>query len=65
MASEEWGMVALSQMATFLVVEQKFFYGDIVTPSQVICENGGIVVITRDKKTAPSINARLQKEHCM
>ena len=39
--SEEGGMVALSQMATFLAVEQKFFYGTSLTPSGVICENGG------------------------
>ena len=57
-------MVALSQMVTFKAVEQKKFYGDIVTPSEVICENGGIGVITRDEKTAPPINARLQKGHC-
>ena len=30
--SEEGGMVALSQMATFLAVEQKNFYGELVTP---------------------------------
>ena len=35
-----------------------------MTPSEVICENGGIVVLTRDEKTAPPMNARLQKEHC-
>jgi hypothetical protein len=51
-------------MTTFLGLEQKNFYEDIVTPSEVICENGGIVVITRDEKTAPPINARLQKGHC-
>ena len=31
-ASEEGGMVALSQMPTFLAVEQKNFYGELVTP---------------------------------
>ena len=58
-------MVALSQMATFLAVEQKFFYGDIVTPCSVTCENVRIVVIARDEKTAPPISARLQKGHCI
>ena len=28
---------------------------------EVICENGGIVALTRDEKTAPPIHARLQK----
>ena len=41
-------------MATFLAVEQKKIYGDIVTPSEVICENGGIVVITKDEKKSSS-----------
>ena len=50
-------MVALSQMPNFLAVEQKIFYGDIVTPSEVIYENGMILVITRDEKTTPPINA--------
>ena len=56
-------MVALSQMATFLAVEQKKNYGDMVTPCSVTCENVGIVVITRYEKTAPPIIARLQKGH--
>ena len=55
-ASKEGEMVALSQIA---------IKGDIVTPSEVICENGEIVVITRDEKTAPPIIARLQKRHCI
>ena len=46
------GLVALSQMATFLAVEQKKNYGDMVTPCSVTCENVGIVVITRDEKTS-------------
>ena len=57
-------MVALSQLATFLAVEQKDFYGDMVTPSEVTCENVRVVVIIRDAKTAPPINARLQKGQC-
>ena len=40
-------------------------YGDMVTPSEVTCENVGIVVLARDAKTAPPINARLQKGHCI
>ena len=58
------GMFALSQMSTFLAVEQKNFYGDMVKPSEVTCENVRVVVIIRDAKTAPPINARLQKGHC-
>ena len=56
-ASEEGGYAALSQMATFLAVEQKIFYGDIVTLCLVTCENVGILVTTRDEKTAPPIIA--------
>ena len=56
-ASEEGGYVALSQMATFLAVEQKNFYGDIVTLCLVTCENVGTLVTTRDEKTAPPIIA--------
>ena len=37
----------------------------IVTPSEVICENGGVVVITIDEKTSSPITAQLQKEHCI
>ena len=48
-------MVALSQMPTFLDV------GYIVTPSEVICENRGILVVTRDEKTAPPIIALTSK----
>ena len=33
-AAEEGGMVALSQMATFLAIEQKDFYGDMVKPRE-------------------------------
>ena len=33
------GMIALSQMATFLAVELKDFYGDMAKPSEVTCEN--------------------------
>ena len=60
-SSEEGGMVALSQMPTFLAVGQKNVYGDIVRPSEVICEKGGILVITRDEKTAPPINEPLKR----
>ena len=56
-ASEEGGIVALSQMPTFLAVEQKNFYGDIVTLCLVTCENVGTLVTTRDEKTAPPIIA--------
>ena len=45
------GMVALSQMPTFLAIEQKKIYGDIVTPSIVTCENLGTLVTSRDEKT--------------
>ena len=54
------GVVALSQMA----VEQKQIYRDMMTPCSVTCENVGIVVKTRDDKTAPPITSRLQKGHC-
>ena len=58
-ASEEGGgIVALSQMPTFLAVEQKNFYGDIVTLCLVTCENVGTLVTTRDEKTAPPIIAK-------
>ena len=59
-------MVALSQMAKWPLFgrREENFYEDIVTPTEVICENDGIVVITWDEKTAPPINARLQKGHC-
>ena len=57
-AREEGGMVALSQMATFLAVEQKIFYGDIVTPNYLISEDVGVLVTTRDEKTAPPIIAK-------
>ena len=56
-ASKEGGMVALSQMPTFLAVEQKEIYGDIMTSSEVICENGKSLVVTGDEKTASPINA--------
>ena len=36
-----------------------------MTPCSVICENMGIVVITRAEKTAPPIIAQLQKGHCI
>ena len=38
-AAKEGGGVALSQMATFLAVELKDFYGDMAKPSEVTCEN--------------------------
>ena len=51
------GYAALSQMPTFLAVEQKFFYGDIVKLCLVTCENVGTLVTTRDEKTAPPLIA--------
>ena len=63
-AREEGGMVALSQMPTFLAVEQKNFYGELVTPSEVSGENVGVLVTTREEKTAPPKKPRLQKGHC-
>ena len=45
--------------------EQKKIYGDIVTPSEGICEDVGVLVTTRDEKTAPPKNARLQTGHFM
>ena len=38
--------------------------GDIVTQSEGICEDVGVLVTTRDEKTAPPKKARLQKGHC-
>ena len=64
-AREEGGMVALSQMPTFLAVEQKNFYGDIVTLCLVTCENVGTLVTTRDEKTAPPIIAGLSADSVM
>ena len=58
-------MVALSQMPTFLAVEQKNFYGELVTPSEVSGENVGVLVTTREEKTAPPKKPRLQKGHFM
>ena len=43
----------------FLAVEQKKIYGDIVTPSEGICEDVGVLVTTRDEKTAPPKKTRL------
>ena len=40
-----------------MAVEQKNFYGDIVTLCLVTCENVGTLVTTRDEKTAPPIIA--------
>ena len=48
-----------------MAVEQKKIYGDIVTPSEGICEDVGVLVTTRDEKTAPPKNARLQTGHFM
>ena len=42
----------------------EFFYGDMVTPSEVTSEKVGIVVISRCEKRAPPIIARSQKGHC-
>ena len=39
--------------------------GDIVTQSEGICEDVGVLVTTRDEKTAPPKKARLQKRHCI
>ena len=36
----------------------------MVTTNEATNENVGIVVLTRDEKTALPINARLQKGHC-
>ena len=52
------------EISTFLAVEQKKIYGDIVTPSEGICEDVGGLVTTRDEKTAPPKKPRLQKGHC-
>ena len=38
-------------------------YVTLVTPCPVTCENVGIVVITRDEKTAPPLSAQLQMGH--
>ena len=56
--------LSLEPMATFLVVEQKNFYGDIVTPNYLISEDVGVLVTTRDEKKAPPKKTRLQKGHC-
>ena len=36
---EPGGMIALSQMATFLAVELKDFYGNMAKPREVTCGN--------------------------
>ena len=55
-------MVALSQMPTFLAVEQKKFYGDIVTPSELICENVGILVITRGTVASVQMSPKMGRD---
>ena len=63
-AGEEGGKVALSHLPTFLGVEQKYFYGQLVDQWIVIPEIVGVVVWTSDEKKAPPYMERLHKEHC-
>ena len=63
-ASKEGGMVALSHLPTFLGVEQKYFYGELVQHWIWICQILEAVVPTSYEKKAPPYMEQLQKEHC-